>query len=119
MLMEYLSARSLSLPHAVLGRLWRPAQGACQQHPEGCPVDALRAALAREIKPASPREIQLQEQEVLRTESEHRLLNGLQMVVGVLSLQSRAAGTPEVARQLSVAASRVAISTRASAASFP
>ncbi len=45
---------------------------------------------------------------MLRKESDHRLLNGLQMVVSLLSLQSRAAATPDVALQLSIAARRVA-----------
>ncbi len=71
-------------------------------------MDALRAALARETTLLHEKEVLLQEQEVLRAESDHRLLNGLQMVVSLLSLQSRAANTPDVAKQLSVAANRVA-----------
>ena len=50
----------------------------------------------------------LQEQDILRSESDHRLLNGMQMVVSLLSLQGRASTNPDVARQLSVAANRVA-----------
>lgn len=49
---------------------------------------------------------------MLRTESDHRLLNGLKMVVSLLSLQSRAAGSADVAMQLSTAANRVAMIER-------
>jgi two-component sensor histidine kinase len=48
------------------------------------------------------------EQQTLRRESDHRLLNGLQMVVSLLSLQSRTAPTEATAAQLSIAANRVA-----------
>jgi two-component sensor histidine kinase len=112
---ERLSDHAFSAPRLAFKRLWRPsiarpniATQVCDQHPEECSVDALRAALARETTLLHEKEVLLQEQEVLRAESDHRLLNGLQMVVSLLSLQSRAANTPEVAKQLSVAANRVA-----------
>lgn len=38
----------------------------------------------------------------------HRLVNGLQLIAGLLSLQSRSASTPEASMQLTVAARRVA-----------
>jgi len=90
--------------------LWHPgiAGRICDQHQADCPADALRAALARESDLLREKEALLREQEVLRAESDHRLLNGLQMVVSLLSMQSRAAGTSDVAQQLSVAANRVA-----------
>ena len=44
--------------------------------------------------------------EMLRDESNHRLLNGLQMVISLLMMQSRAA-VPDVAVQLTAAAHRV------------
>ena len=95
-------------------RLWRPdiAGKVCGQRLEGCQVDELRESLAREAVLLQEKEILLQEQDVLRTESEHRLLNGLQMVVSLLSLQSRTATTPEVSAQLSAAAHRVAMIER-------
>jgi two-component sensor histidine kinase len=104
-----------SSDHPFLGsrlafrRLWHPGipTPVCGRHHEACPVDALRAALARETALLQEKENLLQEQEVLRAESDHRLLNGLQMVVSLLSLQSRSASTPDVASQLSVAANRV------------
>jgi two-component system, sensor histidine kinase PdtaS len=50
----------------------------------------------------------IQQQEVLSKESDHRLLNGLQMIVSLLSLQSRASENAEVALQLAAAADRIA-----------
>ena len=41
-------------------------------------------------------------------EADHRLLNGLQMIVSLLSLQSRTSENAEVASQLAAAADRVA-----------
>jgi two-component sensor histidine kinase len=91
-------------------RLWSPGFTKPKYSPglEDCTADALRAALMRESLLLREKEILRQEYEVLRAECDHRLLNGLQMVVSLLSMQSRSAGTPEVAMQLSVAASRVA-----------
>ncbi len=49
-----------------------------------------------------------QRHELLFQESEHRLLNGLQIVGSLLTLQSGASNNPEVKEQLSAAAMRVA-----------
>ncbi len=54
----------------------------------------------------------LRHQENLGREADHRLMNALQTVVSLLSLQSRAAEHPEAAAQLSVAANRVAMIAR-------
>jgi two-component system, sensor histidine kinase PdtaS len=71
----------------------------------------LQAALAREEarEEAWLREKYdlLKRQEMLAQEFEHRLVNSLQIIVSLLSLQSRTA-TPEAAAQLTVAAHRVA-----------
>jgi two-component sensor histidine kinase len=124
--MSFENSNAHSLPSQILAfkRLLRPsvAKVTCEQHLGICPVKALEAALAREYALLQEKDALLQEkdalllekdalvaeQELLRSESDHRLLNGLQMVVSLLSLQSRAAPTTEAATQLSVAASRVA-----------
>ena len=68
----------------------------------------LRAALAREQVLLLERNVLSQRQVLLAQEFEHRLINGLQMIVSLLSLQSRTATTPEAADQLTIAAGRVA-----------
>ncbi len=66
------------------------------------------AEYQRALKMLRRAEIKLQEQMVLSQESNHRLLNGLQMVVSLLSLQGRASANAEVASQLAAAADRIA-----------
>jgi len=51
----------------------------------------------------------IQNQALLSSESDHRLLNDLQIIVSLLSLQSRAAANAEAASQLSAAADRIAM----------
>ena len=68
----------------------------------------LRGALVREHSRLRQKDELIQRREVLRKESDHRLLNSLQMIVSLLSLQSRASENAEVASQLAVAANRVA-----------
>ena len=69
---------------------------------------ALRAAHAREAT-LLRENLELQQRQVmLAQEFEHRLVNGLQVIVSLLSLQSRAASTDEAAEQLAAAADRVA-----------
>jgi two-component sensor histidine kinase len=63
---------------------------------------AREAALLRDKHELSHRQI------MLAQEFEHRLINGLQLVVSLLSLQSRAATTQEAAAQLTIASRRVA-----------
>ena len=73
-------------------------------------------ALTAELREALDREqVLLQEkhelserQVMLAHEFEHRLVNGLQLIVSLLSMQSRTATTPEAADQLKIAARRVA-----------
>jgi hypothetical protein len=55
----------------------------------------LRKALSREEALLRQKDKLIQQQEVLRKESDHRLLNGLQMIVSLLSLQSREPGVVE------------------------
>ena len=67
----------------------------------------LAAALVREQELLREKSELLQRQEMLAQEFEHRLVNGLQEIVSLLSLQSRAAPTIEAAAQLTIAAERV------------
>jgi two-component system, sensor histidine kinase PdtaS len=73
-----------------------------------CTEIRLREALAREEALLRQKDELIRQQQVLSTESDHRLLNGLQMIVSLLSLQSRASANAEAASQLAVAANRVA-----------
>jgi two-component system, sensor histidine kinase PdtaS len=67
----------------------------------------LRTALAREEVLLRERRELAQRQVMLTQEFEHRLINSLQLIVSLLSLQSRAAAMPEAAAQLRIAARRV------------
>jgi two-component system, sensor histidine kinase PdtaS len=67
----------------------------------------LQSALAREQVLLQEKHELAQRQIMLAQEFEHRLINGLQLIVSLLSLQSRTATTPEAADQLNVAARRV------------
>ena len=73
-----------------------------------CREIGLREALARKEALVRQKDELIQQQEVLSRESDHRLLNDLQMVVSLLSLQSRASANAEAASQLAVAANRIA-----------
>jgi two-component sensor histidine kinase len=67
----------------------------------------LRRALARERMLLDLRDELIRQKELLRRESDHRLLNELQMVASLLSTQGRLAKDREAAAQLRVAANRV------------
>ena len=54
----------------------------------------------------------IQQQELLSKESDHRLMNDLQMTISLLSLQSRTSTNAEAAAQLAVAANRVSMIAR-------
>ena len=60
----------------------------------------LAAALLRERELLRRKKALLQRQDMLAQEFEHRLLNSLQVIVSLLSLQSRAATTVEAAAQI-------------------
>jgi two-component sensor histidine kinase len=68
----------------------------------------LQAALAREQVLLRERDALSERHAMLTQELEHRLVNGLQLIVSLLSLQSRTAPTSEAASQLTIAAGRVA-----------
>jgi two-component system, sensor histidine kinase PdtaS len=67
----------------------------------------LTAALVREKKLLREKCELMQRQHISAQEFEHRLANSLQLIVGLLSLQSSAATTVEAAEQLTIAAKRV------------
>ena len=96
------SKTELPFPHLVIGRDALP-------HRQIETLTAkLQAATAREDALIRVRDDLAQRQVMLTQEFEHRLINGLQLIVSLLSLQSRAATTPEAANQLIIAARRVA-----------
>ena len=68
----------------------------------------LREALARDDALLRQKDELIQNQALLSKESDHRLLNDLQVIVSLLSLQSRASANAEVASQLAAAADRIA-----------
>jgi two-component system, sensor histidine kinase PdtaS len=68
----------------------------------------LKNALAREADLLRQKDRMLQQQALMAQEFEHRLINSLQLIVSLLSLQSRRAESPEAADQLMTAAKRVA-----------
>ena len=68
----------------------------------------LRQALARDDARLRHQDEVIRQQDLLSKEADHRLLNGLQMIVSLLSLQSRASANTEAATQLAIAANRVA-----------
>lgn len=72
----------------------------------------LRDALAESEAQLRLKDELLQRQELLSRESDHRLMNDLQMTISLLSLQSRGSSNAEAAAQLAVAANRVAMIAR-------
>ena len=68
----------------------------------------LRETLAREEALLRQKDQLIEQLAVLSGESDHRLLNGLQMIVSLLRLQSGTSANAEAASQLAVAANRVA-----------
>lgn len=72
----------------------------------------LRDALAESEAQLRQQDELIHRQELLKKESDHRLLNDLQMTISLLSLQSRASTNAEAAEQLAVAANRVSMIER-------
>jgi two-component sensor histidine kinase len=72
----------------------------------------LRDALAESEARLLQKDELIQRQELLSRESNHRLMNDLQMTISLLSLQSRGSTNAEAAAQLAVAANRVSMIAR-------
>lgn len=68
----------------------------------------LRQSAARETAPLRQQDDLIRRQDIFSKESEHRLLNGLQLVTSLLTMQGRAAESAEAAALLTAAANRVA-----------
>jgi two-component sensor histidine kinase len=72
----------------------------------------LRDALAESEERLRQKDELIKRQELSKRESDHRLLNDLQMIISLLSLQSRSSTNAEAAAQLAVASNRVAMIAR-------
>lgn len=72
----------------------------------------LRDALAENEERLRQKDEMIPRQELLKTKFNHRLLNDLQMAIGLPSLQSRGSTNAEAAEQLAVAANRFAMIAR-------
>lgn len=68
----------------------------------------LRKSVARERALLRQKNALIQQKDMLSRESEHRLLNGLQLITSLLSIQSRATTNTEAAALLTIASNRVA-----------
>ena len=100
---------SISGQESVFQLPWGSAIGrdTRQQNQHDALTAELQAARARETAWRREKSDLLQRQDMLTQEFEHRLVNGLQIIVSLLSLQSRSV-SPEAAAQLIIAARRVA-----------
>lgn len=72
----------------------------------------LRDALAKSEARLREKDELIHRHELLKKESDHRLLNEIQMTISLLSLQSRGSANAEAAAQLAVAANRIAMIAR-------
>ena len=102
-------SNSIFAQNSALVFPWRSAVGpnARKEVLQEALIAELRSAHAREAAWLREKSELLRRQDMLAQEFEHRLVNSLQIIVSLLSLQSRTAG-PEAAAQLTVAANRVA-----------
>jgi two-component sensor histidine kinase len=102
-------SNSISTQESAFQLPWGSAVGldTRKQTPHEALIAELQAAHAREKVLLREKSDLLQRQDMLAQEFDHRLVNSLQVIVSLLSLQSRTAG-PEAAAQLTIAAKRVA-----------
>lgn len=102
----------ISLPPGVIFRNEDQCSPAAEPTSERLVEIQLRAALARSEALLREKDEFIHRLELLKQESDHRLLNDLQMTISLLSLQSRNSANPEVAAQLAAAANRVSMIAR-------
>jgi two-component sensor histidine kinase len=90
------------------GPAWRTADGYESELAAHRSMEIeLRRALADDAVLLRQKDELLHRQQLLTAECDHRLLNNLQMIVALLSLQSQREGNRDVAARLAVAATRV------------
>lgn len=98
----------VSLPPGLESPAWRTSASYERELTEHRATETrLRKALARDQALLREKDELIRQQEILNQECHHRLLNNLQMIVSVLSLQSRTEENAAAAARLSVAANRV------------
>jgi hypothetical protein len=102
------------VPIIISGRTARRTLEACERELTQYKAmeRRLHDALAEREARLRQKDELIRRQELLKRESDHRLLNDLQMTISLLSLQSRGATNAEAASQLAVAANRVAVRPR-------
>lgn len=77
-----------------------------QRHLDSLVADLYGARMREEARVREIRELSKRQETQVR-DYDHRLVQGLQLIASLLSLQSRGATTPEAAAQLAIAARRV------------
>jgi two-component sensor histidine kinase len=108
MTIEYLPSRTDAPPNIIFEELRTVASYKRELIRHRRTEAGLRRALVREEALLSQKGELIQHHVVLSQEADHRLLNGLQMTVSLLSLQSRASTNADAASQLAAAADRIA-----------
>ena len=109
MTVEYSPSKASSLPHVIFESRERRTVASYEREltRHRRTEIGLRELLARDEALLGQKDELIQQQTVLSEESDHRLLNSLQMIVSLLSLQSRASDNAEVSSQLAAAADRI------------
>ena len=109
MTVEYSPSNASSLPHVIFESRERRTVASYEREltKHRRTEIGLRELLAHDEALLGQKDELIQQQTVLSEESDHRLLNSLQMIVSLLSLQSRASDNAEVSSQLAAAADRI------------
>ena len=109
MTVEYSPSNASSLPHVIFESRERRTVASYEREltKHRRTEIGLRELIARDEALLGQKDELIQQQTVLSEESDHRLLNSLQMIVSLLSLQSRASDNAEVSSQLAAAADRI------------